>query len=370
VDAWRPALFDAALAVGVTAAVAVAIAVASEPVARPPDAGAYGLAAVIGGASLLRRRWPLAVLAVSVLALMVYYAAEYPGIPPALPLAVPLASVAAVGRLRWAALVTGCFVVLELLMRRYMVAEQPLPALAATVTDAALMTVAVLLGEAWHSRRVRLARAEAVRERETAGRVAQERLRIAREVHDVLGHTLAAITVHAGLADDVLDDRPEQARQALRTIRATAREAMREVRATVGVLRSPTPGLGDLAALAETARGTGLDVEVAAPDPPVPVPSAVGFCAYRIVQEALTNAVRHAHATHATRVRVEIGFRAGTLTVRVSDDGVGSPAPTGGSGLRGMAERAAAVGGRLSAGPLPGRGFRVSAELSVAGGPA
>ncbi|MDR7276802.1 sensor histidine kinase [Catenuloplanes atrovinosus] len=375
-----PLLEDAGLGVLTTAAVLIAIAVADEPGARPPDAGSAAIAVLLGVLLLGRRRWPLGVLLAGGVALMGYYVAEYPGIPPALPLAAALYSAAAFARLRWAALVAGGFLVLELLMRHHILGQPWLPALAATVTDGSLLMVVVLLGETIRSRRVRLAeaqerlvRAEAAREQEAARRVAEERLRIAREVHDVLGHTIAAITVQAGLADDVLDSRPDEARVALRAIRSTARQAMTELRTAVGLLRGPAslappPGLDGIAALAEVARAAGLEATVVTAGEPAPVPGPVALTAYRIIQEALTNTVRHAGAH---RVRIDLRYAPGTLDVEVTDDGRGAGAapPDGpGVGLRGMAERAAVVGGALSAGPRPGGGFRVHARLPVAGG--
>jgi signal transduction histidine kinase len=318
------------------------------------------------------------VLLASVTALMVYYVAGYAGVPPALPLASALYSAAYAGRLRWAALIAGFFVLLELLVRHYYLGQAELDALAATVEEGSLLMAVVLLGETLRSRRTRLAeandrlrRVEAAREREAAQRVAQERLRIAREVHDVLGHTIAAITVQSGLAEDVFDEHPQAARAALHTIRGAARDAMRELRAAVGVLRSPgggydawspAPGLAGVEGLAEIARQSGLVAEVVVAGEPAPVPAAVELSAYRIVQESLTNTVKHAGAD---RVRVLVTHRPGELTVEVTDDGRGGEPAGDGHGLLGMAERAAAVGGRLDAGPAPGGGFRVFARLPL-----
>jgi signal transduction histidine kinase len=373
-----PVLVDVALAIVVIPVVIIAMEVAYEPHAtRPPDAGAYLIAVFFGAVLLLRRRWPLIVLLASVTALMIYYIVGYAGVPPALPLAAALYSAAYAGRLRWASLIAGFFVLLELLVRHYWLEQSVLDALAATVEEGSLLMAVVLLGETLRSRRIRLAeaherlvRVEAAQEREAAQRVAQERLRIAREVHDVLGHTIAAITVQSGLADDVFDERPAEARAAIRTIRGAARDAMRELRAAVSVLRSPdgddswkpAPGLTGVPGLAEVARQAGLRAEVTVEGPPRPLPAAVELSAYRIVQESLTNTVKHAAAES---VRVTLTYRPDELTVDVVDDGVGGEPASGGHGLLGMTERAAALGGRLEAGPAPGRGFRVLATLPI-----
>jgi signal transduction histidine kinase len=382
------AVADVVLAVVTAGVTVIAIEVATEPGSRPPDLLAYALGVVIGGLLLVRRRWPLGVLLASVAVLMLYYTLEYPGVTPAVPLAAALYTVASAGRLWWALLVAAYFTMLGLLVRTVGSGEQPLPVLADMLREVAIMVSVILLGETIRSRRIRLAeaqdrlrRAVAEREREAARRVAEERLRIAREVHDVLGHTVAAITIHAGLADDILDDRPAEARAALRTIRSEADRAMTELGTTVGALRmqdperaprTPAAGLDVLDRLCDLARQAGLRAEVVVTGTARPLPVVVDQSAYRIVQEALTNTIRHAHATAAT---VTIGYEAVALTVEVADDGHGAPAGSAladaapsGHGLAGMAERAAALGGSLTAGPAPGGGFRVHARLPTGGG--
>jgi signal transduction histidine kinase len=385
---WRsrsaPALLlDAGLAVLVAAANTVAISVAREPGSRPPDALAYGLGVVIGALLLGRRRWPLAILVVSVATLNVYYTLNYPGIAPALPLAVALYTAVAAGHLAWGLPIAAFFIGAGLFVRVVDRHEALLPVLTQMVQQAALFAVVLLLGEAVRNRRrylaevrERLQRAEADREREAARRVAEERLRIARELHDVMAHTIAAITVQAGLAIDVLDDSPAEARAALGAIRAASREAMAEVKATVGVLRSsdgvaaplsPAPGLDQVDGLIAVARGAGLRVEVVVTGDPRPLSAAVDTTAYRIMQESLTNVVRHARASLAT---VEIRYEPGALGLVVADNGIGADVsvdtglPEGsGHGLIGMVERASALGGWLKAGPRPSGGFLIEASL-------
>jgi signal transduction histidine kinase len=195
----------------------------------------------------------------------------------------------------------------------------------------------------------------------------QERLRIAREVHDVVAHSLAMINVQAGVAAHVADRRPEQAKEALLNIKSASASALKDLRATLAVLRSgedkaPAPSLAQAAELLEHARDAGLEVDVhgEAGDLPAPVDAA----AYRILQESLTNVVRH--ADQPKRVDVRFERRPGSFTLRVRDDGRGIAQPTPGHGLRGMCERAAALGGQCTAGPVDG-GFEVRVDLPIEG---
>lgn len=230
----------------------------------------------------------------------------------------------------------------------------------------------------------RAARAEAERDREARLRVARERVRIARELHDVVAHTVSAMTVQAALALDALDARPEVARQAMRQVRTSGKEAVRELRAAVGVLRQgepdaqPAPRLAELAELAERVRATGLRVTLRTPgtdaeggDAGGELPPLVELAAYRIVQEALTNVLKHADARQVA-VSVVRGAGGGEerLVVEVVDDGtaaVGAGHVGDGYGLIGMRERAVGVGGTVVAGPVADGGWRVSAVLPVHG---
>jgi signal transduction histidine kinase len=211
--------------------------------------------------------------------------------------------------------------------------------------------------------RERAERAEATREEEARRRVGEERLRIAREVHDVVAHAMVAINVQAGVAAHVVDRRPEQTLTALEEIKRVSGEALRDLRETLGVLREveapaptePTRTLDAVGELADRIRAAGLDVAVERDDCDR-VPSAVASVAYRIVQEALTNVLRH--APDATRADVHLAVHGDTLEVDVRDDGTGLGAGDDGTGngLRGMRERAAAIGGRVEAGPTRTRG--------------
>ena len=206
--------------------------------------------------------------------------------------------------------------------------------------------------------------------------VAEERARIARELHDVVGHALATMTVQAGAERLVLGDaRPETSR-VLSQIEVTGRQALQEVRRLLGALRTPEealelrplPGLSQLDALAQRMSGSGLVVDVDVADDVQPLPSGLDVSAYRIVQEALTNVLKHADARSA---RIRVSEHDGVVDIVVTDDGAGAPATAGsqGQGLTGMRERALIHGGSLEAGPSPAGGWRIVARLQREFGP-
>ncbi|WP_052462653.1 sensor histidine kinase [Nigerium massiliense] len=223
--------------------------------------------------------------------------------------------------------------------------------------------VPTLIGLLAQGRREAHARARA---EELAQAAAAERLRVARDIHDVVGHSLSMISLQSGVALKVLDADPAQARASLEAIRGSSKDALAELRRTLGVFRdeaplSPTPGLGALPALVDQVRVGGVPVELALPEPGAPVPQATQAVAYRVVQEALTNAVRHAPGA-SVRVTVR---RDDSLTVTVADDGrpLATP-PVEGSGLRGMRERVTTLGGTLTVTPGT-RGLIVEAVLPL-----
>jgi signal transduction histidine kinase len=211
---------------------------------------------------------------------------------------------------------------------------------------------------------------EAAQQAELAA--AEERARIAREMHDVVAHGLSVIVVQADGARYAVTAHPEKAAAALETIGATGREALTEMRQLLGLLRrgsarvdGPQPTLAAVPELVEEARAAGTQLEADLPEPLPPVPEGVGLTAYRVVQEALTNVRKHAGP--AARARLTVHERAGTLAITVRDDGRGAAAPVDGRGLGliGMRERVELHGGELEAGPAPGGGFAVSARIPV-----
>ena len=233
-----------------------------------------------------------------------------------------------------------------------------------------------LLGDANRSRRERTAQLEAraadlerTRAAEARRAVVEERTRIAREMHDVLAHSVSMIVVQAEAGPVVVERDPARAVAAFDAISATGKEALRELRRLLGVLReddagplAPLPGLAEIPALVQRVREAGLDVELRTSGDTDAVPSPVGLSAYRIVQEALTNVVKHAGPA---RVTVRLDAADGTLAVEVADDGLGSPSAAAGRGLLGMRERAGSLGGTVTAGPGADRGWTVRAELPL-----
>ncbi|GAA1919500.1 histidine kinase [Streptomyces durmitorensis] len=249
--------------------------------------------------------------------------------------------------------------------------------------------MAAAAGDAVRSRRAfvdaireRAERAERTREEEARRRVAEERLRIARDLHDVVAHHIALVNVQAGVAAHVMDKRPDQAKEALSHVRDASRSALNELRATVGLLRQtgdpeaptePAPGLARLEDLVDTFRHAGLPVEVAVSDDATELPAGVDLAAYRIIQEALTNVQKHAGTGAKAEVSV---IRVGpNAELTILDDGGGEKrehsgeSDGGGHGLIGMRERVSALGGRCTAGPRYGGGFRVHAILPVTATP-
>jgi signal transduction histidine kinase len=249
--------------------------------------------------------------------------------------------------------------------------------------DSALVLLAIVTGDAVRARRAfraseqaRAAEREREQRAEAQRLVAEERVRIAQEVHDVVAHAMVAISVQAGTAAHVLDRRPDQARTALRAIKDASDAALADLARTLGLLRDddapaplrPTDALSGLADLALPLRSAGIAVDVAISGRDDRVPPEIGAAAFRIAQEATTNILRHAGAGRAS-IAVAVGE--GSVVITVEDDGaapvtVGGPVKAGsGNGLRGMRERAAALGGRLDAGRQPDGRWRVHAELPL-----
>jgi signal transduction histidine kinase len=341
------------------------------PPRRPLDPLAYVLMGVAAAVLLGRRRWPRGVLAVTVAASVVYLLLEYPHGPILLAMSVAMYSVAV--RLPAGGSLVACAVALGAVVIPDMLVTDPERLL--TEVSLLLAVLSGLLLAPWAiGTVVRLGREadRRARQDETRRRADEERLRIAREVHDVVGHSLAVINLQAGVALHVVGRRPEQAEVALAAIKRSSKDALEELRGTLAVFRQPdnadgpwrpAPGLGQLEALVAAMAEGGLPVQVTVTGERAVLPAAVDLAAYRIVQESLTNVVRHAGPATAT---VRVGYEPAAVVVEIADDGRGRAAGAAGpagSGIAGMRERAAAVGGTLQAGPSGNGGFLVRARL-------
>ena len=374
-------------------------------------AAALLLVAVASLVLVVRNRWPLAVLGVSVAAVTVYSALGYVNGAALLAPVVAVYTVATkdtpLRAIGWAALATAVLMTATGLHNPFG------PTGAGFYLIPGLVAAGCLGGIAVASRRAYVVSIEARAEQDAQRRIDEERLRIARDLHDVVAHTMATINVQAGAAAHVAAERPEVAVEALQTIKAASKDGLRELRAILNVLRRadeadpirPTSGIAQVGTLAERARQAGLDTTLSVAGQQRPLPAAVELAAYRIVQESLTNTIRHAGPATAT---VSLTYLDGELRVEVTDTGGGKAAGTGaaagaaagaatgpaagwatgaagaatgaaagntrdgdapervpgtGHGLAGMRERAASVGGTVEAGPLADGGFRVAARL-------
>ncbi len=356
-----------------------ALAARHQADARMLDITGYLLLASGPAALIVRRRWPVAVLIVAYLTTLCYLLLGYPGGPIWMALIVAFGTALVLGHriAAYVSLLIGypCFVWLANLVN-----GQPLPSPWVAGGIAAWLLLLVAASELVRNRRAfaQASRQRAIEEqrsqREAARRQAtEERLGIARELHDVLGHSLSLINVQAGVALELMDRRPEQARTALTAIKQASKEALVDVQTVLASLRrpdeeaprAPAPSMRNITELIRRAEATGLVVEVEQAGPLSSLPANVDGAAFRIVQEALTNVVRHADAT---TVSIRIYQDEGDLVVLVDDDGHGVPgsqATGGGNGIRGMHDRAVALGGQLTAGPRAGRGFQVRARLPL-----
>jgi signal transduction histidine kinase len=362
------------LAVGVVQVLGTFGAARGQPEGEPLDALAVILVAAGPVALLARRRLPVAVYFFVLSATMAYSVIGYPRGPIFLSLLISFFTVVITGH-RLAAILGLAAGYFGFLWLPYILGRDDAPSTAAIVGLAAWLLVILSAAEFIRVRRERATEAAQIRQEEARRRASEERLRIARELHDALGHHLSLINVQSGVALHVNEELPEQARSALDAIRQASKEALTELRSVLEILRqgdeqaprSPTPTLARLDNLVSQAAAAGLTVRAQTVGEVRPLPFGVDVAAFRIVQEALTNVARHAGPATAT---VQIAYGDGDLTVQVDDDGRGPAhhAKSGnGKGILGMRERVAALGGELEAGPRPEGGFRVRARLPLDG---
>ena len=375
-----PWLVDTGLGVAVTLTLSVAIA--ANIGGSGPDALAYLWAVALGALMLVRRRYPTLIVLLSVAGLIAYYAADYPPIGVAVPVAAAVFSAAEQSHLL--AAVVGALVVLVVSTTYRLAAGQhPSFVLGYELSGhLLLLAAAVALGDSLRSRREAHARAGEVAallaeryQRRTDERATAERLAISRDLHDSLGHANAVVSLHAQVAAEAVGRDNDTARRALEVISSTTAATMTELRRTVAALRQgdhrppDIVHLHDLEAAVRPARQAGLDVIIDVQPLSTPLPTFVEVAAYHIIEEAIINVTRHAAAS---RTWVEVFERNGTLYVRVADDGPASTQDHGGlrepnrsgHGIVGMRERAEALGGTLAAGRTA-HGFEVRATLPL-----
>jgi signal transduction histidine kinase len=378
---WRPDWRDAALALG-SAVFLVAAARIGGAGATDLDAFGYLLLVASALVLVLRRRAPVAVLIVVLAFVLGYQLRDYPEVT-AVPVFVAVYTAVRAGRRAVTVAVTGSALVVSMLtaspaggetLREVMERRLPLGWIVAAGVTA---EVSRQREAAVRAAEERAAEAERTREETARRRAADERLRIARELHDSLTHSISVIKVQAGVAIHLARKRGEAVPEALLAIQDASTDATRELRATLDVLRtgvgddvgdeSPGSGLDRLDELVGRARAAGVPATVTVSGDERPLPADVDRAAYRIVQEALTNVGRHAERPATVSVRLD--YRPDGLAVQIDDDGQATPAaaPVPGTGLIGMRERVTALGGRLCAEPRPEGGFTVRAELPANG---
>ncbi len=349
----------------------------SGPFERPLDTLGIALISVSAPALAFRRSAPLPVGVITVACAVAYYACRYPGIFASAPALAAIYTAASLGRRRLA-------IVLAVVMDAGVYGlialsdSDPSPGDGFNLLGGWLVAM-VVLGEVARNRRAylheveqRAIEAERTREETALRRAGEERLWIAQELHDSLTHSISVINVQVSVAMQLLDQRPERAREALAAIKESGREAMHELRATLGVLRqadqdTPQAGLARLPRLVSRAEAAGLPVRSVVVGDRRDLPGEIDSTAYRIVQEAFTNVLRHAGPASIT---LTTEYHPEKIVVRVVDDGrSGGSAAGHGMGLIGMRERVVALGGSLTAGPRPEGGFHVHAELPSVGRP-
>ncbi len=370
----RGLLVDGVIALVAFALIAAILGSAGEnPAVRDPDVLAYALGAIHSVSVLVRRRRPVVAVVMSLGSALAYAAAGYP---------------AALAPLTLLTVYTAAASLDDRPSRRLGVGAFLASALAATFGPGPTSTTGPLLtAGAWflgdyvrdrrrHTEALEAKNAELERAQQDLARqaVTEERLRIARELHDVVAHSMSVVAVHAGTGRMVARDDPAAAERALATIEASTRSALGEMRQLLGVLRAgggaepaalrPAPGLGDLDPLVAEVARSGVDVELHVHGLRPEVPAGVDLSAYRVVQEALTNVIKHAGPARAV---VDVRYTDAAVTVEVADDGRGAAAPAtaGGHGLVGMRERVAVHGGVLDASPAETGGFRVVAHFPL-----
>jgi signal transduction histidine kinase len=336
---------------------------------------ALAIALVLAGPAALywRARAPVLVMIGTLAPALFYWALDYPRGPVWLAAIVAFVSAVFMGR-RVPAWVLLGVAWAGLVFLPHLVGDASAPTVGKAIGIAVWLFLLGEFAEIARSKRERHLEQERAEREKAAAQAGQERLLIARELHDVLAHNVSLINVQAGVALHLLDEQPERARPALEAIKDASSETLREMRSVLDILRkpgeqpprTPTAGVGGLDELISRTQAAGISVDARVSGSPRGLPASVDLAVYRIVQEALTNVARHAHPAAAL---VRLSYTDDSIEIVVEDDGLRANEPNGygGSGIAGMRERVAALGGDFSAGPRPDVGFRVRARLPLDG---
>ncbi|MGW2148722.1 sensor histidine kinase [Nonomuraea bangladeshensis] len=347
------------------------VAVALATGVRSPWHGPIPLGLFLGGLLLVRRRRPMTVLLLSIGGIFVYHLAVHWS--PAgwiWPAAVAYFTAATTSRVRWVPVIGLAQLVYSAVDARWILDHNVTRYVIHVAGEGLLLAILVGAGVTyaaatrWRGR---------LRETDSRAHAAEERLRVSHEVHDVIAHTLAVVGVQLNVAADALEDDPAAAAAALRVAKDVRNRAMTDLRSLITILRddaggtAPQADLASLDTLVADARAAGLEVTLDEHGDRAAVPAITAIAVHRVVQESLANTLKHAGAR---RAGVTIGYQPRSITVEITDDGRSVPGGTDvaeGHGLAGMRERVSALGGTLTAGPLPGGGFAVRADIPVAG---
>lgn len=346
---------------------------------RPADFWAYVLIGLQTLPLIWRRRAPVPVLAITIIGFLIDRGFNYPGSWAIFGISVAIYTVGAQLEPRRSLLIAGITIDIVLfwtVVGIFIYDVEPF----AVVSEIAFLGFPLLVGRETYHRQQRMValesravRAEVEREQRAAEAVIQERTRIARELHDVVAHEITVMTVQAAGARRIMGDRPDEAAAAMEFAEDAGHRALTEMRRLLGMLRTadpaataPQPGLGTLHALVDQMEAAGLPVSLCIEGDEQPLPAGIDLNAYRIIQESLTNTLKHGGPDVSARIAVS--FDESVLSLEITDDGRGAAAAAGragGQGLLGMHERVALLDGTLNAGPRPGGGYRVAARIPI-----
>ncbi|MEV7013549.1 histidine kinase [Streptosporangium sp. NPDC051022] len=347
------------------------VAVALATGVHDPWQGPIPLGLFLGALLLVRRRWPMTVLLLSIGGIFVYHLTGHWSPPGWIwPAAVAYFAAATTPRVRWVATIGLAQLVYSAVDFRWVLERNPTHYVIHVAGEGLLLAILIAAGLTYAAA---MRWRERLRETDSRAHAAEERLRVSHEVHDVIAHTLAVVGVQLNVAADALEEDPAAAAAALRLAKDIRNRAMTDLRSLIAVLRdnpadtAPQADLASLDTLIADARAAGLEVTLDEHGDRAGVPAIPAIAVHRVVQESLANSLKHAGASKA---KVTIGYQTQSITVEITDNG--RSAPTGaevtqGHGLNGMRERVSALGGALTAGPIPGGGFAVRADIPVAG---